>query len=180
VASGANVGTGVELRGAITANLGGGMLLGRSDGEADAVTLVEGAAYITGPKLNPGRLTAPRSFLRVPRVGRAQRVTEVSQERLAQWLSGLETVAGRPRLVAGGAWDVSLNSGYNLRQLETMACRIQRRGYPGEIYSVQEPGKQVWYRVVVRRFGSRDDAVKFLGTARELGSKEPWVLLPSS
>jgi hypothetical protein len=95
-------------------------------------------------------------------------------------MSGTEIHKGRPTLDAAGTWDVSLNSGYNLKLLETMACRIQNRGYPTEIYPVREPGKQVWYRVVVRRFKSRNDAVDFLGTARALGSREPWVLIPQT
>ena len=173
-------GTPVNVRDGINVSLVGGAILGRSDEEADMLMLQEGRALVSGPKLNPGALTEPNSFLRVPRIGRAQRVTEASGERVAQWLSAAQSVPGRPKLLASGNWDVSLNSGYNLKQLETMACRIQRRGYPAEVYPVREPGKQVWYRVVVRRFGGKDDAVKFLGTAKELGAREPWVLLPSS
>ena len=104
----------------------------------------------------------------------------MSSPEIARWAAGSELVRGRPQLDASGTWDVSLNSGYNVKLLETMACRIQARGYPSEIYPVREPGKQVWYRVVVRRFKSKNDAVDFLGTAKALGSREPWVLIPST
>lgn len=173
-------GTQINVRDSIGATLMGGQMLVRSDSEEDVLALVDGFVQISGPKLNPGSMKTANTVLRVPRVGRAQPVSPVPGERMAGWLSEPQLVRGRPALDASGNWDVSLNSGYNLKQLETMACRIQNRGYPSEIYPVREPGKQVWYRVVVRRFKSKNDAVDFLGTAKALGAKEPWVLLPQS
>jgi hypothetical protein len=173
-------GTLINIRDGISANVLGGQIFAKADNEEDLMTLVDGVVEVSGPKLNPGSMKAPGTFIRVPRVGRAQPVSETTQDRIARWISGTEFVNGRPMLEAAGTWDVSLNSGYNLKQLESIACRIQNRGYPSEIYPVREPGKQVWYRVVVRRFKSKNDAVDFLGTARALGSREPWVLLPQT
>lgn len=173
-------GTPINVRDAIGANLMGGQMLVRADGDEDVLALVDGFVQISGPKLNPGSMKTANTVLRVPRVGRAQPVSPVPGERMASWLSEPQLVRGQPALDASGNWDVSLNSGYNLKQLEAMACRIQNRGYASEIYPVREPGKQVWYRVVVRRFKSKNDAVDFLGTAKALGAKEPWVLLPQS
>jgi hypothetical protein len=164
----------------IQATILGGNIFVKADGDEDLIALMDGAVQVTGAKLNPGSMKQPNTYLRVPRMGRANPVAEVSGDRIARWLSGTELVQGKPLLDAAGTWDVSLNSGYNLKLLETMACRIQSRGYPSEIYPVREPGKQVWYRVVVRRFKSRNDAVDFLGTAKALGSREPWVLIPQT
>ena len=170
----------LEIGQGIHANVMGGNIFAKADGEEDLLALIDGWVQIGGKKLNPGSMKTPDTFLRVPRLGRASPVAATSGERTARWLSGTELVKGRPALDAAGAWDVSLNSGYNLKILETMACRIQSRGFPSEIYPVREPGKQVWYRVVVRRFKSRSDAIDFLGTAKALGSREPWVLIPQT
>lgn len=170
----------LEIGQGIEANVMGGNLYAKADGDEDLLALLDGWVQVSGSKLNPGSMRTNDTFLRVPRIGRANPVAATSDERLARWASGTELVRGRPQLDAAGTWDVSLNSGYNLKLLETMACRIQARGFPTEIYPVREPGKQVWYRVVVRRFKSRNDAVDFLGTARALGSREPWVLIPQT
>lgn len=170
----------LEIGQGIQANVMGGNIFAKADSDEDTLVLLDGWVQINGDKLNPGSMRTNDTYLRVPRVGRANPVVATSPDRTARLLSGTELVKGRPLLDAGGAWDVSLNSGYNLKLLETMACRIQARGYPTEIYPVREPGKQVWYRVVVRRFKSRNDAVDFLGTAKALGSREPWVLIPQT
>lgn len=173
-------GTLLQLGDAISANVLGGQLVGRVDSQEAMLALVDAVVQVSGPKLNPGTMRERETYLRVPNVGRAQPVTVARQDMLARWLSSAERVPGRPALSGDGNWDVSLNSGYSLRQLEDMACRIQRRGFPTEIYPVKEPGKLTWYRVVVRRFATKGDAVNFLGTAKALGSKEPWVLVPQS
>lgn len=165
---------------AINANVLGGRLFGRVDSEEAMIALEDAVVHVSGPKLNPGTMREKGTFLRVPRVGKAQPVTGAPGDRMARWLSQAETVVGRPSLSAEGTWDVSLNSGYSVKQLEEMACRIQRRGFPTEIYPVKEPGKLTWYRVVVRRFATKGDAVNFMNTAKGLGSKEPWVLVPQS
>jgi len=170
----------VQVSDAITVNVLGGEIVGRADAEESLIALVDAAVQVSGPKLNPGTMREPQTFLRVPRTGKAQPVAAVGQDRLARWLSASERVGGRPMLAAEGVWDVSLNSGYSLKELETMACRIQKRGFPSEIYPVKEPGKLTWYRVVVRRFATKGDAVNFMNTAKSLGSKEPWVLVPQS
>ena len=170
----------LQVGSGIAVNVMGGNLFMKADGDEDLLALIDGLVQVSGPKLNPGSMKTGGTFLRVPRAGRASPVSATGSDRVARWLSGTEPVQGRPALDASGAWDVSLNSGYNLKILETMACRIQARGYPSEIYPVREPGKQVWYRVVVRRFKSRNDAVDFLGTAKALGSREPWVLIPQT
>lgn len=170
----------LEIGQGISANVMGGNLFAKADGDEDLLALMDGWVQVSGDKLNPGSMRSNDTFLRVPRVGRANPVAATGGSRMANWLSGTELAKGRPMLDAAGTWDVSLNSGYNLKLLETMACRIQNRGYPTEIYPVREPGKQVWYRVVVRRFKSRNDAVDFLGTAKALGSREPWVLIPQT
>lgn len=177
---GGGAGTLLQLGDAINANVLGGQLVGRVDSQEVLLALVDAVVQVSGPKLNPGTMRERETFLRVPNVGKAQPVTPARQELMARWLSSAEGVSGRPALSGDGDWDVSLNSGYSLRQLEDMACRIQRRGYPTEIYAVKEPGKLTWYRVVVRRFATKGDAVNFLGTAKALGSKEPWVLVPQS
>ena len=179
IKSGAS-GTMLELGTEIFANVMGGALVARVDSEETMLGLVDAVVKVSGPKLNPGTMREPQTFLRVPRVGKAQAVTSAPADRMARWLSPSEPLSGRPTLSADGNWDVSLNSGYSVKQLEDMACRIQRRGFPTEIYPVKEPGKLTWYRVVVRRFATKNDAVNFLGTARSLGSKEPWVLVPQS
>lgn len=170
----------LEIGQGILANVMGGNIFAKADGEEDLLVLLDGWVQIAGDKLNPGSMRTNDTYLRVPRIGRANPVAATSSDRTARMLSATELVKGRPLLDAAGMWDVSLNSGYNLKLLETMACRIQARGYPSEIYPVREPGKQVWYRVVVRRFKSRNDAVDFLGTAKALGSREPWVLIPQT
>ena len=173
-------GTMLEIGDAISANVMGGQLVAKVDSEESVLALVDAVVKVSGPKLNPGTMREPQTFLRVPRSGRASPVTAAPGDRMARWLSTAEPIRGRPTLSADGNWDVSLNSGYSVKQLEDMACRIQRRGFPTEIYPVKEPGKLTWYRVVVRRFATKGDAVNFLGTARSLGSKEPWVLVPQS
>jgi hypothetical protein len=173
-------GTLVEVGGAINVNVMGGQIVGRTDSQESLVALVDAVVRVSGPKLNPGTMREPQTFLRVPRAGRAQPVTAAGSTNMARWLSAAQVASSRPALSADGQWDVSLNSGYNLRQLEDMACRIQRRGISTEIYPVKEPGKLTWYRVVVRRFATKGDAVNFMGTAKALGSKEPWVLVPQS
>jgi hypothetical protein len=176
-----NTGTVIEVSDAINANLLGGQLAGRVDNEEALIALVDATIVrVSGPKLNPGTMREPNTFLRVPRAGRAQPVTAASGTQIARWVSAARVTGSKPALSADGQWDVSLNSGYNLRQLEDMACRIQRRGISTEIYPVKEPGKLTWYRVVVRRFATKSDAVNFMGTAKALGSKEPWVLVPQS
>jgi SPOR domain len=180
VVRGQGSGTVVEIGDEITANVLGGQITGRVDGVESVMALVDGIVRVSGDKLNPGTMREPQTFLRVPRVGKASPVTGASGTQIARWASGAEVVSGRPTLSGNADWDVSLNSGYNQRQLEDMACRINRRGIPTEIYPVKEPGKLTWYRVVVRRFASKNDAVNFLGTAKALGSKEPWVLVPQS
>lgn len=176
---GAN-GTTVDVGGAINAIVLGGQIVARVDSEEAIMALVDAVVRVSGPKLNPGTMREANTFLRVPRQGRAQGVATAGGDRLARWLSSVQPVKGKPAIAADGQWDVSLNSGYNLRQLEDMACRIQRRGIATEIYPVKEPGKLTWYRVVVRRFQSKGDAVNFMNTAKALGSKEPWVLVPQS
>jgi hypothetical protein len=176
---GAN-GTTVDIGGAINAVVLGGQIVGRVDSEESLMALVDAVVRVSGPKLNPGTMREANTFLRVPRQGRAQAVSAAGGDRMARWLSQSQAVNGRPTLAGDGQWDVSLNSGYNLRQLEDMACRIQRRGIATEIYPVKEPGKLTWYRVVVRRFATKGDAVNFMNTAKALGSKEPWVLVPQS
>lgn len=173
-------GTTLMVGDAIEANLASGQMLLQATESEDLLALVDGSVLVSGPKLNPGTINQPSSFIRVPRRGRAGRLSEASASRLAQWLSPTQSTAGRPELKAEGVWDVSLNSGYNLKKLETMVCRIQGRGVPAEIYPVREPGKQTWYRVVVRRFESRNAAVGFLSTAKSMGATQPWVLLPST
>jgi hypothetical protein len=173
-------GTLLQLGDGISANVLGGEVYAQVNSEEALLVLVDGAVQVSGAKLNPGTMREASTSLRVPRTGRASPVTPVPGDRIARWLSGPVIVAGRPSLSANGSWDVSLNSGYSLKQLEEMACRIQRRGFPTEIYPVKEPGKLTWYRVVVRRFATKGDAVNFIGTARSLGSKEPWVLVPQS
>lgn len=176
-----NTGTVIEVSDAINANVLGGQLAGRVDNEEALIALVDATVVrVSGPKLNPGTMREPNTFLRVPRSGRAQPVTAASGTQIARWVSSAQVARSKPALSADGQWDVSLNSGYNLRQLEDMACRVQRRGISSEIYPVKEPGKLTWYRVVVRRFATKGDAVNFMGTARALGSKEPWVLVPQS
>ena len=144
------------------------------------MALVDAVVRVSGPKLNPGTMREANTFLRVPRQGKAQPVTGASGTQIARWVSAAQSASGKPALAGDGVWDVSLNSGYNQRQLEDMACRIQRKGISAEIYPVKEPGKLTWYRVVVRRFATKGDAVGFMNTARSLGSKEPWVLVPQS
>ena len=176
-----NAGTVVEIGDEITANVLGGQIAGRVDGTESVMALVDATIVrVAGPKLNPGTMRQPNTFLRVPRVGKASPVAEASSSNIARWVGAAQVVSGRPTLSGNSEWDVSLNSGYNQRQLEDMACRINRRGIPTEIYPVKEPGKLTWYRVVVRRFASKGDAVNFLNTAKSLGSKEPWVLVPQS
>jgi hypothetical protein len=176
-----NAGTVIEVSDAINAAVLGGQVAGRVDSQEALIALVDSAAVrVSGPKLNPGTMREPNTFLRVPRAGRAQPVTAASGTQIARWVGAAQVTGNKPALSADGVWDVSLNSGYNLRQLEEMACRIQRRGISSEIYPVREPGKLTWYRVVVRRFASKGDAVNFIGTAKALGSKEPWVLVPQS
>lgn len=169
-------GTLVMLGGKATANIRGGQVVGRED----AICLVDGIATVTGAGASSATLNQPQTVVSVTPAGKVLAPIPMAPERLAQWVGSAQPVGGKPTLQAEGTWDVSLNSGYNLKELETMACKVQRRGYPSEIYPVREPGKQVWYRVVVRRFASKAEAVQFLGTARELGAKEPWVLLPQS
>jgi hypothetical protein len=175
-------GTVVEVgNAAISANVLGGQIVGRVDSEESLIALVDSTVVrVSGPKLNPGTMREPNTFLRVPRQGKAQPVTAAGGTQIARWVSAVQMPAGKPAVSAEGQWDVSLNSGYNLRQLEDMACRIQRRGISTEIYPVKEPGKLTWYRVVVRRFATKGDAVQFMNTAKALGSKEPWVLVPQS
>jgi hypothetical protein len=176
-----NNGTVIEVSDAINANVLGGQLAGRVDNDEALIALVDATVVrVSGPKLNPGTMREPNTFLRVPRAGRAQPVTAASGTNIARWVGAAQIVGSKPSLSADGEWDVSLNSGYNLRQLEEMACRVQRRGISSEIYPVREPGKLTWYRVVVRRFATKGDAVNFIGTAKALGSKEPWVLVPQS
>lgn len=169
-------GTLVTLNGVATANIRGGQVVGKED----TLCLVDGAATISGAGQSSAIMNRPQTVVNITPAGKVLAPITMPPERLAQWVSSAQAVSGRPALHAEGTWDVSLNSGYNLKELETMACRIQKRGFPSEIYPVREPGKQVWYRVVVRRFGSKAEAVQFLGTARDLGAKEPWVLLPQS
>jgi hypothetical protein len=176
----ANAGTVVEIGDEITANVLGGQVAGRVDGTESVMALVDGVVRVSGAKLNPGTMREPATFLRVPRVGKASPVSGAPSSSIARWVAAAQPVSGRPTLSGNSDWDVSLNSGYNQRQLEDMACRINRRGIPTEIYPVKEPGKLTWYRVVVRRFATKNDAVNFLNTAKSLGSKEPWVLVPQS
>jgi hypothetical protein len=176
----ASAGTVVEIGDEINAVVLGGQIVGRVDGSESVMALVDGIVRVSGAKLNPGTMREPSTFLRVPRVGKAQPVTGAPSASVARWAASAQMVANRPTLSGNSEWDVSLNSGYNQRQLEDMACRINRRGIPTEIYPVKEPGKLVWYRVVVRRFATKNDAVNFLNMAKSLGSKEPWVLVPQS
>lgn len=169
-------GTILTLNGVASANVRGGQVVGKED----AICLVDGAAVISGAGETRATMNESQTVVNVTPAGKVLAPIPMPQERLAQWISNAQPVSGKPALHAEGVWDVSLSSGYNLKELETMACRIQKRGFPSEIYPVREPGKQVWYRVVVRRFASKAEALQFLGTARELGSKEPWVLLPQS
>ena len=176
-----NAGTVVEIADDITANVMGGQIAGRVDGSESVMALVDATVVrVSGPKLNPGTMREPNTFLRVPRAGKASPVAAAPAASIARWVAATQAVSGRPTLSGNADWDVSLNSGYNQRQLEEMACRINRRGIPTEIYPVKEPGKLTWYRVVVRRFASKNDAVNFLNTAKSLGSREPWVLVPQS
>lgn len=177
---GANAGTVVEIGDEITGVVLGGQIVGRVDNLESVMALVDGIVRASGDKLNPGTMREPGTFLRVPRVGKASPVSAASSASIARWVAATQMVSGRPTLSGNADWDVSLNSGYNQRQLEEMACRINRRGIPTEIYPVKEPGKLTWYRVVVRRFASKNDAVNFLNTAKSLGSREPWVLVPQS
>jgi hypothetical protein len=170
------VGTSFTLARGAAANVRGGQVFGKED----TLCLIDGLATVSGRDKSLVTLKEPQTVANVSPAGKALSPIPVQQERLAQWLSLVQPVGGHPVLQADGVWDVSLNSGYNLRELETMACRVQKRGFPSEIYPVREPGKQVWYRVVVRRFATKADAVGFLGIAKELGAKEPWVLLPQT
>lgn len=169
-------GTIFQLNGLATANVRGGQVVGNRD----SLVQVDGLTQVTGNDRSVVTLNAPQTVVSVTPGGKVLKPIPVPGERLAQWIAEAQPLANRATLRAEGTWDVSLNSGYNLRELETMACRINKRGFPSEIYPVREPGKQVWYRVVIRRFATKGEAVQFLGTARELGSKEPWVLLPQS
>lgn len=172
--------TGVEIGDGIQVKVQSGEVLGRSDRRQDQVGLIDGVIEVAGPKMKPGRMNRAETMMTVPRDGKAQPVMPMTADRIAQWLGQTEPEAGRPSLTADGVWDVSIGSGYNRKELEALACRVQERGYPAEMYPVREPGKQVWYRVVVRRFASQKDASGFIGTAQGFGSKTAWVLLPQS
>lgn len=172
--------TGVEIGEGIVINLLSGQVLGRADAKLDQIGLIDGALEIWGAKMTRGRMNRAETMMVVPRAGKAQPVGPMPADKIAQWLGQTELDADRPSLAANGVWDVSIGSGYNRAQLETVACKMQDRGYPAEMYPVREPGKQVWYRVVVRRFATHKDAAGFIRTAQGFGSKTAWVLLPQS
>lgn len=170
----------VEIGDGIVVNVLGGQVLGRSDRGLDQVGLIDGAIEVSGPKMKPGKMNRTETMMTVPRNGKAQPVQPLSGDKIAQWLGQTEPDENQPSLTADGVWDVSIGSGYNRKELESLACRIQDRGYPAEMYPVREPGKQVWYRVVVRRFASAKDATGFIRTAKGFGSTTAWVLMPQS
>ena len=170
----------VEIGDGIVANVLGGQVLGRSFRGLDQVGLIDGAIEVSGEKMKPGKMNRAETVMTVPRDGKAQPVEPLSGDKIAQWLGQTEPEVGQPILAADGLWDVSIGSGYNRKELETLACRVQDRGYPAEMYPVREPGKQVWYRVVVRRFATAKDATSFIRTAKGFGSTTAWVLMPQS
>jgi len=159
------------------ARLTAGQAWAKADTRQDLMVLITGSAQIRGASPS-WQMTEPETVLMIPHGGQAQPVIPVAPERLAQWLALTEPASGRPTLSASGLWDVSLQSGYNLKELEAYACKVQDRGFPSEIYPVRETGKQVWYRVMVRRFASRDDAMDFARLGKSLDSDDAWVLLP--
>jgi hypothetical protein len=173
-------GTLLTLGKGVNANILAGKIWGNAAAGQDLLVLLDGSAEVSSPKSPPVRMNKPETVVTVPHSRKLQPAIPVARERLAQWLGQTEPVSGHPQVIADGLWDVSLNSGYNLKELEEYACRVQSRGLPSEIYPVREPGKQVWYRVVVRRFATKEDAVDFARTGKSFGSKDAWVLLPQS
>lgn len=158
----------------------GGQVWGRVNFNRGLLVLMAGSVEVSGPKFAAVRMTKPESVMVITEGGRAQPVIPVAKEKLAQWLGQVQPVARQPALTAGGLWDVSLGSGYQLKELEELACAMQSRGVPSEISEVRETGKKSWYRVVVRRFATRDDAIEFARTGKNYGAKDAWVLLPQS
>lgn len=173
-------GTLLTLSKGVNANILAGQVWGKVDSGQDILVLLDGSAEVGSPRSPPVRMNKPATVVTIPHGRKAQPAIPVARERLAQWLGQSEPVPGNPKLAADGLWDVSLNSGYNLKELEEYACKVQSRGLPSEIYPVREPGKQVWYRVVVRRFATKNDAVDFARTSKSFGAKDAWVLLPQS
>jgi hypothetical protein len=87
VRSGA-AGTVIEVSDAINAQVLGGEVVGRVDNDEALIALVDATVVrVSGPKLNPGTMREPNTFLRVPRVGRAQPVTAASSTNIARWVS---------------------------------------------------------------------------------------------
>lgn len=164
----------------ISATVYGGQVWGKADFKQNLLVLMQGSVEVRGAKIRTSQMTKPETVMMIPAGGKPRPVIPVAREKLARWLAQVETVAGQPSLTAGGLWDVSLGSGYKLKDLEEMACAMQSRGVPSEISEVRETGKKTWYRVVVRRFASRDDAVGFARTGKNFGAKDAWVLLPQS
>jgi hypothetical protein len=148
-----------------------------SNGET-VVGLIDGVTEVRGAGFNE-HMDKPESFVTIPAGGKPRPVTDIAKEKLAWWLSQVDTVHDRAVLVAGGGWDVGLRTGYDLQDLRDTARMLQAKGFPSEVTSVQEPGRRLWYRLAVRRFATENDARMFSQALRGLGFKDAWVMPPA-
>lgn len=155
----------------------GGQVWGKSETAQDRLVLIEGALEARVSDRDPLRMTQPRSELVVPRARPPRPVTPVAAEKLALWLPQADLQGGRPVLAAEGSWTVSVAAHDQPSVAEGIACRLQDRGYPTELAPVTRDGK-AWQRVVIRRFASKEDAVGFTRSARELGIAGAWIIPP--
>lgn len=158
--------------------MAGGQVWGKSEAAQDRLVLIDGALEARVSDRDPLRMAQPRTELVVPRARPPRPVAPVATEKLALWLPQADLQGGRPVLSAEGLWTVSVAAHDAPAVAEGIACRLQDRGYPTELASVQRDGK-AWQRVVIRRFASKEDAVGFMKSARELGIAGAWVIPPA-
>ena len=61
----------------------------------------------------------------------------------------------------GGRFTVQVSSFRDMNYAETLASKLEQKGYPAFVKPIQLPNGQIWYRVNIGRYPDRDSAQSF-------------------
>lgn len=167
----------VHIGPTITAGIRGTDIWGKSDPARELLCLIEGSVEVASPGAAPQRMDQPLTFYVVPRGEPPLPVQPTPPGQIEQWAVQTEMRAQAPALRADGARSVALASYAARVEAQAAAARLSAEGYAAEVIAARVRGV-ARHRLVLRGFGSLEDARAFLDTARQLGFPTPWVLPP--
>jgi hypothetical protein len=162
--------------GSITAGIRGTDIWGSATSDEDILCLIEGE--ITAQRAGEPEFVMRNSlsFYSVPKNKPALPVSSVAEARLAQWANETELQAASGILNINGQWAVNLMSVTRESSAKPVLATLTAAGYAAEIEATVI-NNQNWYRLKVRGFKSRDDALTFAKSIDgKKGINNPWVV----